>query len=76
MLIMAKPLNDYREERYLSIDEFAAVLGVAVQTLYRISHGMKARPTTMRKIAQALGVHPSDITEFALHRDANVEQNT
>lgn len=62
---MAKVLNDYRVERYLTVDEFAELLGVTPQTLYRIARGeTHPRPTTIRKIAKRLGVHPTEIAEF------------
>ena len=64
--LMAKALNQYREERYLTVDEFAELLGITPRTLYRITKGeVHPRPTTMRKIAERLGVHPSEIAEFA-----------
>lgn len=67
-----KPLNEYRAERYLTIDEFAELLGVTPQTLYRITRGeTHARPTTIRKIAKSLGVHPSEIAEFARKPSSN-----
>jgi transcriptional regulator with XRE-family HTH domain len=63
---MAKPLNAYREDLYLTVDEFAELLGITPRTMYRIIRGdVQARPTTMRKIAARLGVHPSEISEFA-----------
>ena len=65
---MAKPLNEYREERYLTVDEFADLLGVTPQTLYRIMRGIKPRPTTIRKIAERLAVHPTEIVEFVRKR--------
>ncbi len=62
----AKTLNEYRSERYLTVDEFAELLGVTPQTLYRITRGeTHARPTTIRKIAKSLDVHPTEIAEFA-----------
>ncbi len=63
--VMAKRQAQYRAERYLTIDEFAELLGVTPRTLYRIMRGeVVARPTTMRRIAEKLEVHPSDIEEF------------
>ncbi len=63
-----KSLEEYREERYLTVDEFVALLRIAVGTYYRIRDGEPARPTTKRKIAAALGVHPSEIKEFGPSR--------
>lgn len=63
--MISKTLNEYRAEKYLTVDEFAELLGITPQTLYRISRGeTHPRPTTIRKIAQALGVHPLEIVEF------------
>jgi predicted transcriptional regulator len=60
----AKPLNQYRETLYLNVDEFAKHVGISLQTYYRILAGERPRYTTMRRIAEALGVHPSEIREF------------
>ena len=65
----AKTLSDYRAERYLTVDEFAELIGVTPQTLYRIARGeTHARPTTIRKIAKSLGVHPTEIAEFVVDK--------
>ena len=64
LVMAAKPLNRYRENLYLTVDEFAEYIGVSLRTLYRITSGERPRVTTMRRIAEKLGVHPSDITEF------------
>ncbi len=61
----AKALGKFQEERYLTVREFAALLGVSVDTLYRIQRGHRPRVAIMRRIAGKLGVHPSEITEFA-----------
>ena len=66
MLLMVKSLNDYREDHYMSVSDFAKYLGISVHTFYSITRG--DRPTnysTMRKVAEKLGVHPSAIAEFA-----------
>ncbi len=63
---MPKPLMKFRDELYMTIDEFALHLGVTPRTLYRITEGVKPRPTTIRKIAEKLKVHPSEISEFVV----------
>ena len=64
-----KTLSEYRAERYLTVDEFAELIGVTPQTLYRIARGeTHPRPTTIRKIAKSLGVHPTEIAEFSPDR--------
>ncbi len=65
MYAMAKGLTEYREERYMSVDEFVQLLGISTRTLYTILKGKRPRLTTMRRIAEKLGVHPTDIEEFA-----------
>jgi predicted transcriptional regulator len=66
MYAMAKPLNQFREELYLTVDEFAKHLGISLHTLYKVMRGERPRVTTMRRIAEKLGVHPSDVSEFAV----------
>ena len=61
---LAKSLNEFREERYLSVDEFAKLLGVSTRTLYNIIGGKRPRLTTMRRIAEKLEVHPTEVSEF------------
>ncbi len=65
MYAMAKGLNEYREDRYMSVDEFVRLLGISTRTFYTILKGKRPRLTTMRRVAEALGVQPRDITEFA-----------
>ncbi len=52
----------------LGTRELASKASVAPDTIGRIDGGdyKKLRPSTMRKIARALGVHPGEIAEFAL----------
>ena len=64
MIALAKYLNEFREERYMTVDEFVSHLGITIGTFYRIMKGKRPRPTTMRRIAEKLEVHPSDIEEF------------
>ena len=66
VLPMAKSLDKYREERYMTQREFAQVLGITQRTyIALVKHGRRAHPTTMRRIAEVLGVAPSEIAEFA-----------
>lgn len=72
LALMAKRLAEYRAERYLTIDEFADLIGITPRTLYRIMRGeTQPRPTTMRRIAEKLEVHPSDIEEFVHKPSSN-----
>lgn len=63
---MATTLKEQRQRAFLSTRELAEKAGVAADTIWRIEGGdyKRLRPATMRKIAAALGVHPSDVTEF------------
>jgi transcriptional regulator with XRE-family HTH domain len=60
-------LKQHRERAYLSTRELASKAGVGADTIWRIEGGdyKKLRSSTMRKIAETLGVHPSEIAEFA-----------
>ncbi len=62
---MPRTLKEARMGAYLTTRELAKRAGVAASTLWRIEQG-KHIPhiSTMRKIADVLGVHPSDIAEF------------
>lgn len=60
----AKTLNEYREEQYMAVTEFAKFLGITPATYYNIMKGKRSRPSTMRHIAEKLGVKPSEIVEF------------
>lgn len=72
MIAMPKTLNDYREERYMGVTEFVKFLDISLHTFYTSIRGKRPRPSTMRRIAEKLGVHPSDITEF-VPRDSRSE---
>ncbi len=63
---MTMALKELRRRAYLTTRELAAKADVTTRTLWRIESGRynTLHPTTMRKIADALGVHPSEITEF------------
>lgn len=64
---MSKPksLDVYRIELYMSVAEFAKYVGISIQTYYGITRGVRPRWSTMRRVAERLGVHPSEIAEFA-----------
>ena len=64
-MIVAQSLEDYRRNRYLTVDEFARdVLDVSPSTYYRL---LKRRSTiaTVRRVVAKLGVPPAAIAEFA-----------
>jgi len=59
---MAKRLRELREAKGLSQDDLARLSGVARATIQSAELGRrKPRPSTRRRLAQALGVRPEDI---------------
>jgi transcriptional regulator with XRE-family HTH domain len=55
-----------RQTRLLSIRDLARIADVSPQTIQNIEAGKRMpRPSTMVKIAGALGVEPKEIDEFA-----------
>ena len=60
---MAK-LKRLREERVLSQRELARIAGLTHQTVWRLENGWtEAHPQTIRKLAQALEVRPSELVK-------------
>lgn len=61
-----KTLREWRAERVMSTRDLAAKAGASHKTIIEIEYGRR-RPHrhTMRRIAEALGVSPHDVTEFA-----------
>lgn len=56
-------VRQYREFCSLSQAELARAAGTTPNTLWRIEAGLNhPRPATIRKLAQALGVEPHDLT--------------
>jgi hypothetical protein len=57
-------LEDHRKNRYLTVEEFSqGVLGVTPSTYYRLLK-KQGNLSTMRTVAQKLGVPPATIAEF------------
>ena len=55
-------LKELRRERVLSLRELEERSGVSYNTIWRIEDGRQgAHPRTVRKLAEALGVEPSDL---------------
>jgi transcriptional regulator with XRE-family HTH domain len=56
-------LQRLREERVLSQRELARLAGITHTTYWNLEHGFReARPKTIRKVAEALGVKPGELT--------------
>ena len=72
-----KSLKEHRQDQYLSVRDLAASAQVSPDTVWRIENGeyQFLRPKTMRAIAAALNVHPSEIGEFA-RKHTDTEENT
>ena len=61
---MSMTLRQARERKYWGQAELARRVGISPNTLYRIEAGRcRARPGTLRRLAEALGVDPSDLVE-------------
>jgi hypothetical protein len=57
-------LEDHRKNRYLTVEAFSQeVLGVTPSTYYRLLR-KQGNLSTMRNVAQKLGVPPATIAEF------------
>jgi transcriptional regulator with XRE-family HTH domain len=61
-----KTLREWRAERLESSKTLAVKAGVSNKTILEIENGRNL-PTfrTMRRLSDALGVDPADVTEFA-----------
>jgi transcriptional regulator with XRE-family HTH domain len=67
-------LHEARVRRLWSIRELATQAGVATRTIVQIEAGrIVPRYSTMRKIAAALGMEPTEIAEFAAAVEEAVE---
>jgi DNA-binding Xre family transcriptional regulator len=64
--MMAAPLKEHRQRAFLSTRELAEKADVSPDTIWRIEGGnyKQLRPATMRRIAHALDIHPSEVAEF------------
>lgn len=55
-------LREWRQRRALSQRDLAALAGMTQQSVTRIETGRQdARPSTIRKLAKALGVKPEEL---------------
>ncbi len=63
MEVDATKLRQLREARAYSLRELEELSGVRHNTIWRIEAGQRKRthPRTVRKLAQALGVEPTDL---------------
>jgi transcriptional regulator with XRE-family HTH domain len=62
MEVNVQRLKELRRERVLSLRELEERSGVSYNTIWRIEDGRQgAHPRTVRKLADALGVDPSEL---------------
>ena len=54
-------LRRLREEKVFSQRDVARMAGLTHTTVWRLEHGHKARPGTIRKVAGVLGVEPGEL---------------
>ncbi len=60
---MNRRLQQIRETKALSRKDLADKAGVNESTIYRAERGeTRLRPSTIRKLAEALGVEPDELT--------------
>ena len=63
-------LKQHRLRKVWTIRDLAAHAGVSQQSVVNGEAGRPLRLATMKKIAEALGVDPWDVTEFAATLEA------
>jgi transcriptional regulator with XRE-family HTH domain len=62
MEVNVERLKELRRARVLSLRELEERSGVSYNTIWRIEDGRQgAHPRTVRKLAEALGVEPSEL---------------
>jgi len=62
MEVNVERLKELRRERVLSLRELEERSGVSYNSIWRIEDGRQgAHPRTVRKLAEALGVEPSEL---------------
>jgi transcriptional regulator with XRE-family HTH domain len=62
MEVNVQRLKELRRERVLSLRELEERSGVSYNTIWRLEDGRQgAHPRTVRKLAEALGVEPSEL---------------
>jgi transcriptional regulator with XRE-family HTH domain len=67
-------LRELRIRRLLSLRELAKRAGVAQRTIVEAEAGRQApRPSTMRKLAEALDVDPMEVDEFRAAIEGAIE---
>ncbi len=58
-------LREVREGKFVTQAELSQATGIAEATISRIENGLQApRISTVRRLAEALGVHPSELMDL------------
>ncbi len=64
-MVRVTRLREWRERRALTQRELAAKAGMTVSTVNRIENGLqRPRISTVRKLAEALGVAPEELIDW------------
>jgi len=64
MEVNVQRLRELRRERALALRELGELSGISLNTIWRIEAGRQgAHPRTIRKLAEALGVDPAELTK-------------
>jgi transcriptional regulator with XRE-family HTH domain len=64
MEVDVSKMKALRQERVLSQRELAYMAGLTQMTVWRLENGYRdARPGTIRKLAQVLGVEPKELVK-------------
>ena len=62
MEVNVERLKELRREQVISLRELEVKSGVSYNTIWRLEDGRQgAHPKTVRKLAEALGVQPSEL---------------
>jgi len=65
-------IKSMRERKVWGQAELAREAGIAVNTLYRIEAGLnRPRPSTIRKIAKALGMPPGELVNSGQAKESD-----
>jgi transcriptional regulator with XRE-family HTH domain len=71
MEVNVQKLRELRRRRVLTLRELEEESGVSYNTIWRIENGYReVRPSTIRKLAAALGVEPEELVKIEESDDA------
>ena len=57
-------IHEERRKRFMSLAEFSEFTGVHHQTIWRAENGYPIKARTVRRLAHALGVEPSELAQL------------